>query len=307
LANFAVHFPFYMRTDIKVFVVLTLSMVFWAFSFVWIKIAYEVFLPLTTVLLRLVLSSAILFAVFGWMRKLQPIAKGDHKWFLLLAFFEPFMYFMGESFGLQVVSSTLGAVIVSTIPLLTPITAWLFLRERLSVFNVVGILVSFVGVSVMVVGKNMTLQAPAYGIALMFMAVSAALGYAIVLKRLTARYNPFTLITYQNFIGIFMFLPFFLAFEWQSFLTVEVTLRAVGAILQLTVFASSLAFIFFTYGVTHIGVSRANVFTNTIPVFTAIFAWWLLDEPLTANKWAGISIVILGLFVAQFKRNRYVV
>jgi drug/metabolite transporter (DMT)-like permease len=198
-----------MRTDIKVFVVLTLSMVFWAFSFVWIKIAYEVFLPLTTVLLRLVLSSAILFAVFGWMRKLQPIAKGDHKWFLLLAFFEPFMYFMGESFGLQVVSSTLGAVIVSTIPLLTPITAWLFLRERLSVFNVVGILVSFVGVSVMVLGKDMTLQAPAYGIALMFMAVSAALGYAIVLKRLTARYNPFTLITYQNFIGIFMFMPFF--------------------------------------------------------------------------------------------------
>jgi drug/metabolite transporter (DMT)-like permease len=81
----------------------------------------------------------------------------------------------------------------------------------------------------------------------------------------------------------------------------------VGAILQLTVFASSLAFIFFTYGITHIGVSRANVFTNTIPVFTAVFAWWLLDEPLTANKWAGISIVILGLFVAQFKRNRYAV
>lgn len=296
-----------MRTDVKVFVVLTLSMVFWAFSFVWIKIAYEVFLPLTTILLRLVLSSAILFAVFGYIGKLQPIARADRKWFLLLAFFEPFMYFMGESFGLKVVSSTLGAVIVSTIPLLTPITAWLFLRERLSVFNILGILVSFCGVAVMVVGKDMTLAAPAYGIALMFLAVAAALGYAIVLKRLTASYNPFTLITWQNFIGIFMFLPFFLTFEWDTFIHTHVTVRAVVALLELTVFASSLAFMFFTYGIQHIGVSRANVFTNTIPVFTAIFAWWLLDEPLTINKWLGIAIVIMGLFVAQFKRRPYAV
>ncbi|MFT3740861.1 MAG: DMT family transporter [Breznakibacter sp.] len=292
-----------MRTDLKVFVVLTLSMVFWAFSFVWIKIAYEVFLPLTTVTLRLVLSSTMMMAMFKIMGKLQPVAATDRKWFVLLAFFEPFMYFMGESFGLQVVSSTLGSVIVSTIPLFTPITAWLFLRERLSALNVVGIMVSFVGVAIMVVERDFTLAAPAYGIALMFLAVAAALGYAIVLKHLSAKYNPFSIITWQNFIGIFMFLPFFFTFEWKTFVSTPITMRAMSALLQLTVFASSLAFIFFTYGVQRIGVSRANVFTNTIPVFTAVFAYWLLDEPMNLNKWLGMGVVILGLSVTQIRKR----
>lgn len=296
-----------MRTDIKVFVVLTLSMVFWAFSFVWIKIAYEVFLPITTVFLRLVLSSAILFLLFGLMGKIQPIAKKDRRWFLLLALFEPFIYFMAESFGLQVVSSTLGSVIVSTIPLLTPITAGIFLKEKITWTNIAGIFISFAGVAVMVVQRNFTLAAPAYGIALMFTAVASALGYAVVLKKLSARYNPFTIITWQNFIGIFMFLPFFLVFEWQTFVSTPVTTRAVTAVLQLTVFASSLAFIFFTYGIQRIGVSRANVFTNTIPVFTAVFAYWLLKEPMTLNKWLGMGIVFIGLFVSQIKRYRHAV
>lgn len=292
-----------MRADLKVFVILTLSMVFWAFSFVWIKIAYEVFLPLTTVTLRLVLSSAMMLTLFKIMGKLQPVQPADRKWFVLLAFFEPFMYFMGESFGLQVVSSTLGSVIVSTIPLFTPITAWLFLKERLSVVNIIGIMVSFVGVAVMVVERDFSLAAPAYGIALMFLAVAAALGYAIVLKHLSAKYNPFSIIAWQNFIGIFMFLPFFFTFEWQSFVSTPVTMRAAMAVLQLTVFASSLAFVFFTYGVQRIGVSRSNVFTNTIPVFTAVFAYWLLDEPMSLNKWLGIAIVIFGLSVTQIRRR----
>jgi len=34
-----------------------------------------------------------------------------------MAFFEPFLYFIGESFGLVYISSTIAAVIVATIPL----------------------------------------------------------------------------------------------------------------------------------------------------------------------------------------------
>jgi len=293
-----------MPTNIRVFTALLLSMIFWSFSFVWVKIAYEVFGPLTTVTIRLILSSAMLFIIVGSMGKLQKIARGDWKWFVLLAFFEPFLYFMGESFGLKVVSSTLGSVIVSTIPLFTPLTAWLFLKEKLSWINFLGIIISFVGVGCIVVEKDFSLAAPGYGIALMFFAVFSALGYAVVLKKMSHHYNAFTIITWQNFIGIFMFLPFFVTFEWHQFVNTPITSRALLAIVQLTVFASSLAFILFTYGIQRIGVTRANVFTNTIPIFTAILAWWVLDEPLKATTWLGIAIVIGGLFITQFKFRR---
>jgi drug/metabolite transporter (DMT)-like permease len=293
-----------MPTNVRVFIALILSMIFWSFSYVWVKIAYEVFQPLTTVTLRLLLSSALLFVVLHLMRKLQPVSRSDWKWFLLLAFFEPFMYFMGESFGLKEVSSTLGSVIISTIPLFTPLTAWFFYKEKLSWLNFVGIIISFAGVGCIVVEKDFSLSAPAHGIALMFFAVFSALGYAVVLKRLSHHYNPFTIIAWQNLIGIFMFLPFFFTFEWQQFIATPVTLRAITAIVELTIFASSLAFILFTYGIRHIGITRANVFTNTIPIFTAIIAWWILDEPMKINTWMGIAIVIGGLFITQFKFRR---
>ena len=52
--------------------------------------------------------------------------------FLLMALFEPFIYFLGESYGLLYVSSTVAAVIVATIPLISPLFAWYFFREKLN-------------------------------------------------------------------------------------------------------------------------------------------------------------------------------
>ena len=115
-----------------------LSMIFWSFSFVWVKVVYEAYGPLTTVLFRLILSSGMLLAFTLLARKLQRIKPGDFKYFILLAFFEPFLYFMGESYGLKYVSSTVAAVIVATIPLFSPILAWYFYKEKLSRTNLFG-------------------------------------------------------------------------------------------------------------------------------------------------------------------------
>ncbi|MDO9613572.1 MAG: DMT family transporter, partial [Bacteroidota bacterium] len=112
-----------------------LSMIFWSFSFVWIKIVYEAYGPLTTILFRLIISTGLLLVFTILSRKLQKIKAGDLKLFILMAFFEPFLYFMGESYGLLYVSSTVASVIVATIPLFSPIAAWYFYKEKLSRTN----------------------------------------------------------------------------------------------------------------------------------------------------------------------------
>jgi drug/metabolite transporter (DMT)-like permease len=54
-----------------------------------------------------------------------------------------------------------------------------------------------------------------------------------------------------------------------------------------------------------IGVARTNVFVNLIPVFTAIFAWWILNENLTLVKTVGIAVVVFGLFVSQMGKFKF--
>jgi drug/metabolite transporter (DMT)-like permease len=287
-----------------VYLALILAMIFWAFSFVWVKEVYLVYGPLTTVLFRLVIASVLLLAFALLSGKIVKIDRRDYGTFVLLSFFEPFLYFMGESYGLMYVSSTVGAIIVATIPLFSPIAASRFHGEKLSPRTFIGILLSFFGVSIVVLDNSFNLTASPLGIALEFLAVLSAIGYIVVLKKLAEKYNPTSIITYQNILGIIYFLPLWLAFEYRDFTTVPFDFPAFAGILKLSVFASCIAFIFYAHSVKRLGINSVNIFINIIPVFTAIFAWYILDEPLTIRKFIGIAVVITGLLLAQVKLKK---
>lgn len=289
-----------------VYTAIILAMMFWAFSFVWIKVVYLAYGPLTTIFFRLIIASALMILITKFSGNLVKPRKKDIGKILLLAFFEPFLYFMGESYGLLYVSSTVGAVIIATIPLLSPVAASRFHGEKLSLRNLFGIIISLFGLTIVIFGTSFNLQASPIGIALEFIAVIAAIGYTVVLKGLTKSYNTTTIIAYQNIIGIFYFLPFWLCIEMNDFILIPFHREAFMAIIKLAIFASCFAFILFTYSVKNMGINKSSMFVNIIPVFTAIFAWFVIDEPLSTSKFIGIAVVIFGLFIAQANPVKFV-
>jgi drug/metabolite transporter (DMT)-like permease len=58
-----------------------------------------------------------------------------------LAFSEPFIYFIGETYGLQRVSPVITSLIISTIPVFTAIFMRCFFRATLTWINFAGIFV----------------------------------------------------------------------------------------------------------------------------------------------------------------------
>jgi len=280
------------------------AMIFWSLSFVWVKEVYEVYGPLTTVLFRLIIASLLLMVFAKLTGTLIKIDRKDFGAFILLSFFEPFLYFMGESFGLKFVSSTIGAIIVATIPLFSPLAASRFHGEKISFRTFLGILLSFFGVTIVVFDSSFNLIASPLGIALEFLAVISAIFYTVVLKKLAVKYNPTSIITYQNLLGIIYFVPLFFIFEYRDFTTIPFSFPAFAGILKLSVFASCIAFIFYAHSVKRMGINKVNIFINLIPVFTAFFAWLILDDPMTFRKLVGILVVIAGLLVAQVKLRK---
>lgn len=276
-----------------------LSMLFWGFSYIWVKIAYKYYEPLTTVFIRLVISAVILIVVVKSLKLIRPILKKDYLKFFALAFFEPFCYFLGESFGLKFVSSTIAAVIIATIPVLTPFAILLFFKERITWINFAGIIISFFGVLLMIINKDLSLNASPTGVLLMFVAVFSALGFIIFINDLSHRYNPLTILMIQNTLGALFFLPLFLIFDWQHFVQVKVNYELAYSIICLSIFASTLAFLLFIVVIRNIGATRANLFTNLIPVFTAFFSYFLLNEEFTWFKITGILFVIGGVSLTQ--------
>ncbi|NJK87090.1 MAG: DMT family transporter, partial [Bacteroidales bacterium] len=70
-------------------------------------------------------------------------------------------------------------------------------------------------------------------------------------------------------------------------------------IVKLAVFGSVVAFILFVFAMKTIGIARANVFANLIPVFTALFSFILLNETFNTIKIMGMVIVISGVVMSQ--------
>ena len=283
----------------RIYGAVVLSMIFWSFSFIWFKVANEYYKPITIVFIRLVISVIILTSYLLLTKKFMKISRKDRKLFLLLALFEPFFYFLGESHGLTYVSSTTGSVIISTIPVVATLGAWLFLKERLKLINYTGIILSFIGILVFILNKDGTLSFNIKGLTLLGFAVLSAVGYNLTLSRLVGTYSPVYIVSVQNIIGAALFLPLFLIFDFNHFINTPFTFKMFKPIIELAVFASCGAFILFAYSVRNMGIIKANVFSNCIPVFTALFSFIILGDKLTVHNIIGMVIVITGLFMSQ--------
>ncbi len=249
--------------------------------------------------MRLVISVIILVAYLIIKKKFMKIRKEDRKLFIMLTLFEPLFYFLGESFGLTYVSATVGSVLISTIPVVATIGAWIIFKERLKGINYIGIVLSFIGVVVFIINRDGTLSFNIKGLLLLSLAVISATGYNLTLSRLVGNYTPVFIVTVQNFIGAFLFLPIFLVSDLNHLISHQITFKSFIPVIELAVFASCGAFIFFAYSVRNIGITKANVFTNFIPIFTAIFSFIILGDRLTLQNIAGMIIVITGIFMAQ--------
>ena len=288
-----------MSKQVKIYVAVVLSMIFWSFSFIWFKVANKTFHPITIVFIRLLFSTILMTTFLVVTKNYMKIKKSDRKLFLMLALFEPFFYFLGESFGLTYVSATVCSVLIATIPVFATIGAWLILKEKLKAINYAGIILSFMGVLVFILNTDGSLSFNIKGLGLLTLAVLSAVGYNLTLSRLIETYTPVYIVNVQNLIGATLFLPLFLIFDFKHFISTPFTFNMFKPIIELSIFASCGAFILFAYSVKNMGITKANVFSNCIPVFTAFFSFILMGDKLTVQNIAGMAIVIAGLFMSQ--------
>lgn len=289
------------RSKIYPYVSVIISMLLWGMSFVWTAILLEQYQPITIIFLRLLISTLFLFLWLKLFKKFQKIEKSDYKLFLISALFNPFFYFLGENYGIKLTSPTVSAVMIATIPLFTPIAAYMIFKELLTRLNIIGMIVSFSGVLIIILKNDLSFEVTSTGILALLFAVISAIIYTIYLKRLSTKYNPIFIVGVQNLIGFVYFLPVFLIFEADTFEMEIPPVRMVISLLALSIFCSSLAFIGFTIAIREIGVSKANIFANLIPVFTGIFSFFVIGESLDNQKILGIIIVVSGLYLSQIK------
>lgn len=290
------------------------AMLCWAGAGIAVKEALVVFSPLTLIVLRFTLAIVLMLLVGVLFRRnevlgLQRVEKRDIPLFVLGGLFQPFLYFIFETYTYQSFASpTIAEAMLSTQPIMAPILAFIILREKVTRNNVVGILISTMGMLLLLlVGANNFALGNPWGVLLAIVTVSMSVGYTIILRRIPTRYSSLSIVFYVQLVALVLFYAVWGVFDRQSLQDTIAPLSAdlspVIAVGYLAVFASVTAFILFCYTVRQIGVTRANVFNNVRPVFTALLMWVIFDEQLPVWKWVGIIVIVIGLFISQKQRK----
>lgn len=280
------------------------AMIFWGLSFIWSTQVFNYLNPTTTIFFRLIISTIFLGSLLLLFGMFEKIEKKDLKLFALAALFEPFLYFIFESYGLLNASPVVSSAVIATIPLFTPIAAFFFLNERLTSWNIVGFIISFFGVIFMLLNKNLELIVSLKGVIFLFSAVIVAVAYSISLRKLTLLYKPLTITFVQNVIGMIYFIPMFFVMERITPSDIMSIGNYIVPLLSLGVFASSVAYTLWAYAFSKLGAAKANIYSNLIPVFTAVFSCIIIGENISIQKILGILLVIGGLILSQLKSNK---
>ena len=304
-------------------------MLIWAGAGIAVKEALVVFTPLTLIVLRFTIAIILMLSIGLIFRQneivgLQRIDKKDIPLFLLGGLFQPFLYFIFETYTYQSFASpTIAEALLSTQPVLAPIFAFVLLREKVTRNNIIGILLSTVGMLMLLAmgdGQLAMGNSPlpmGKGVILALLTVSMSVSYSVILRRIPARYSPLSIVFYVQSISLILFYIVWIVMGEADTLLHHTTLfyttlhntpqllQSCLAVVYLAVFASVAAFVLFCYTVRQIGVTRANIFNNVRPVFTAILMWIIFGEILPVWKLVGIAVIIIGLFVSEKKTTTH--
>jgi drug/metabolite transporter (DMT)-like permease len=289
-------------------------MLIWAGAGIAVKHALVVFPPLTLIVLRFTLAVILMFIIGVIFRRneilgLQRVERQHLPLFLVGGILQPFLYFILETYTYQSFTSpTIAEALLSTQPILAPIFAFLLLREQVTRYNIIGILISTAGMLLLLLtsANSFSIGNP-WGILLAILTVSCSVGYSVVLRRIPTQYSSLTIVFYVQSISLILFYLLWgggqlfnaTPFINTDVLSIQDIANPILSVIYLSVFASVTAFILFCFTVRYIGVTRANIFNNVRPVFTAILMFTIFSEQLPISKWIGIIVIIIGIFISQ--------
>jgi drug/metabolite transporter (DMT)-like permease len=275
----------------------------WGMSYIWTDKLIAQNIPIFYfVFVRILLAGLILFLFNTAYGRIKRIQKQDLPKFLLLALFEPFIYFICETYGLKVTGSpTLSAMVVATIPIFSIAAGIMFFKEKINFINIIGIIFSLVGIVMVAMAKGELGEHFIWGIVLLLIAVIAEVGHASLTKSLAGNYPSQIIVMYQFLIGAIYLLPLFLwkgldGFNKEVYFSTDVWFP----LLCLAILCSSLAFSLWVSTIKNLGVAKSSIFSALIPVAAAIIAWMLGHEYLNSRQWIGIAVSTAGVILSQY-------
>ncbi|WP_141603960.1 DMT family transporter [Terrilactibacillus laevilacticus] len=283
----------------QVISLLMLANLFWAGNYVFGKYVVSDMTPVQMTFTRWLIAIILLFPIAQWVE--HPDWKNVWKqWksLLILSILGVIGYNLLLYEALRFTTSMNAALVNSMNPALIVLFSVLFLSERISLTNGVGLFISLIGVLLVLTnGQLLNLFFIHYNLGDLIMIAVILLWtlYTIYGKRMR-HIPPITSTAITALMAVIILFPFILIQGYDFHLSKQ----AISGIIYIGLFPSVGSFIFWNASVRHIGASKAGIYLNLITVFTAIISI-LLGKGMTFAQIIGGLLVFLGVYLSNQK------
>jgi drug/metabolite transporter (DMT)-like permease len=204
--------------------------------------------------------------------------------------------------GLSLSTPGHAALLYATTPIFVFLAEWLRGRERATGQKVTGIAIAFAGTVVVLGGRGVLGGAGARDmllgdVLLLFAVVSWAL-YAVGGKSYAGKYGGLATGSGTLVAGTLLCAPVGMFF----FDTADVTAMSgwgLASLGYLVLVTSVVAWLIYYWALGRADASRVAIWSNLQPVLTALIAWLVYGEPLTAPFLAGGAMVVAGVLLTE--------
>lgn len=223
---------------------------------------------------------------FAWSVALYAvIASGVYQWTFIL--------------GVTRTASGNGSLIMATVPMWTAILARLLLGEKLSTQAKVGLVIAFLGTSIVALQKDLQGgESPLLGNLFMLLAALTWAWGTVQSRKVLPYISPMRLSAISS--TSMLPLQFLFALDSvQAFVPQLSETRVWGPLVYAGLLSTGLALPMWSYGVRHSGAAQAAVFQNLVPIVAIASAWLINREPVTGSQILGGALIIGGLILVR--------
>jgi len=281
------------------------AVVVWAFAFPFIKIGLRELSFINLTIMRFfIVGCVFLLILLLQQKRLTKLQKRDVLPIFLLGILGVMVYHLGLNYGQQFISPGAASLIIATIPIQILILAAIFLKEKIGLIKVLGIIIALSGVLVISIwGKKDASPEIDYifgAITVLIAAVMAAF-YTIAGKKLLERYSGLSLTVYAMLLGSIGLIPLI-----NNSLFEEVTKMSINgwtAIVFLGVFSTVIGYAIWYIALKIKSASEITVYLYLIPVLATIISYFWFKDEVTLMFILGGLLVITGLAIVNLKNR----
>ncbi len=283
-----------------------LGVVLFSAKAVMVKLAYRYGVDYTSLLLfRMVFALPFYLGIILLNKPLKNTDKKakDYLWLVFFGFVGYYLASLFDFIGLQYLKAGLERIILFIYPTLVVFFSWLFFRKKITQIQKVAILVTYLGVIVTFWNEiGITGETVVWGAFLIFLSAVTYALYLVGSGWLIPKFGVLLFTSYAMVVSTICIVVHYSFVGDFNLFNYPTEVYFLG--LAMAIFSTLLPSFLVSSAIERLGASTFSIFGSLGPVSTIILAFFFLNEKITGIQVIGMSIVLAGVSLISYKKNK---